>query len=170
LRRQVGLGKGCDSTERFHWIRHAIPFIPTGSFRLAQDGANDGTVDVGEAMVAAAVTVGQALVVESEAVEEGGVEIVDVDRVLHGLAPEIVGLPMDQASADAASGHPDGETLMVVVAAVVLAAVGGASEFASPEHEGVFEQPAGARSCSRAAAGRSSARAFLRSEFSRFRC
>jgi hypothetical protein len=39
-------------------------------------------VDVGEAEVAALGAVGEELVVEAEAVEEGGLDVVDVDGVL----------------------------------------------------------------------------------------
>ena len=94
-------------------------------------------------MVAAAVVVGKALMVESEAVKEGGVEVVDVDGVFDRLGTMVVGASMRIPSADAASGHPDSESLMVVVTTVVLAAVGGAAELASPEHEGVVEEAAG---------------------------
>ena len=51
---------------------------------LSHDGAEDATADVGEAMVAAFEAEGEELVIEAEEVEHGGVEIVDVARVLGG--------------------------------------------------------------------------------------
>ena len=94
-------------------------------------------------MVAAAVMVGEALVIEAQAVKEGGVEVVNVDGVFDRLGAMVVSASMRMPSAEAASGHPNRESLMIVVAAVVLAAVGGAAEFASPEHHGVVQEAAG---------------------------
>src|SRR6478609_7257979 len=51
---------------------------PSGRDDLAEDAA----VDVGEAVVAAAVAEGQALVVEAELVQDRGVDVVDRDGVL----------------------------------------------------------------------------------------
>ena len=86
---------------------------------------------------------GEAVVIHAEAVEDGGVEVADVDGVFDRLGAMVVGASMRMPSAEAASGHPDRESLMIVVAAVVLAAVGGAAEFASPEHHGVVQEAAG---------------------------
>ncbi len=75
--------------------------------------------------------------VETHQVQKGGVEVVNVDAVLHGLGPVIVGHAVSVAAADAAAGQPDGEGIGVVVAAGVFAfALGGrsAAEFA-PEKE-----------------------------------
>ena len=54
------------------------------------------TVDIGEPVVAAAVAVGEALVVEAHEVENRGVQVVDVDLVLHGVPAEVVGRTVDQ--------------------------------------------------------------------------
>src|SRR3954454_6411820 len=75
----------------------------------------------------------------------------DADLVLDGLEAELVGGAVDVAALDAAAGHPDGETVVVVVAAVHLAHVragggeldgGGAAELAAPDDQGVLEHPA----------------------------
>ena len=47
---------------------------------------------VGEAEVAALEAVGELGVVEAEQVQDGGVEVVDVDLVLDGVEAEFVGL------------------------------------------------------------------------------
>ena len=52
---------------------------------------DDAAVDVGQAEVAAGVAVGELRVVEAEQVQDGGVQVVDVDRVLDGLEAEFVG-------------------------------------------------------------------------------
>src|SRR4051794_9471307 len=86
--------------------------------------ADDATVDVGQAEVAAGVAVGEGLVVEAEQVEDRGVEVVDVDGVGHGLVAEVVGGAVDVAPLDASPGEPHGETVVIVVAPVHLAGVG----------------------------------------------
>ena len=115
------------------------------------DVVDDVAVDVGGAEVAAGVAEGEFFVIEAEEVEDGGVEVVDVDGVLHGGEAEVIGGTVDVAAFDTATGHPDGEAVVVVVAAFHDAFVGaglgefddgGAAEFAAPEDEGFIEQAA----------------------------
>ena len=102
-------------------------------------------VDVGEAEVAAGVVVGEAFVVEAQKVEDGGLEVVDVDFVLGDVEAEVVGLAVG-AGFGAAAGHQGGEGLGVVVAAGLTAEGGvgfdhgGAAEFAAPDDEGFVEE------------------------------
>ena len=63
--------------------------------------------DVGEAEVAAIKAVGDLEVVEAEEVEEGGVEVVDVDGVSGDAPADFVGLADDLPALDAAAGQPD---------------------------------------------------------------
>src|SRR5262245_9858223 len=81
--------------------------------------------------------------------EEGGVEVVDVDSVLDGLEAELVGGAVDGARFDTAAGEPHGEAPVVVVAAVDLAGVvagagqfddGGATKLAAPDDERLVEE------------------------------
>ncbi len=115
---------------------------------LGEDGLDDGAVDIGEAEVAALGAEGEALVVEAEAVEEGGLDIVDVDGVLDDIVAEFVGGAVDGAGLNAAAGHPHGEGFGVVVAAAGAAEGGvafdhgGAAEFAAPDDEGFVEEAA----------------------------
>ena len=46
------------------------------------------------------------LMVETEGVEDGGVEVVDADGVDDGFVAEVVRLPVGKAGFDAATGHP----------------------------------------------------------------
>lgn len=50
---------------------------------LGDDSVDDFAVDVGEAEIAAGVLVGEALVIEAEEVEDGGVQVVEVDLLVH---------------------------------------------------------------------------------------
>jgi hypothetical protein len=56
-----------------------------GGARSGQDFTNDISVHVGEAEVAALGSVGELGVIEAQRVEDGGVEVVDVDLVLDGV-------------------------------------------------------------------------------------
>ena len=117
---------------------------------LGEDVGDEFAVDVGEAEVAALVAEGEAFVVEAELVEDGGVEVVDVDTVFGDIEPEVVGFAVADAGFDAAAGHPHGEGVFVVVAAdadffaaAVLALFdGGAAEFGAPDDEGFIEEAA----------------------------
>ena len=83
--------------------------------------------------------------------QNGGVQIVEMDAVVDGFESEIVGGAVDVAAFDAAAGHPHGETVVVVVAAFAEPLVGAgrgqfdgrcAAEFAAPQDEGFVEQTA----------------------------
>ena len=67
----------------------------------------------------ALVLVGEAFVVDAEAVHHGGVEVVDLDGVLGDVVAEVVGFSVADAGFDASSGHPEGEAAGVVVASVI---------------------------------------------------
>ena len=82
-----------------------------------QDAVDDVAVDVGEAVIAALVVEREPFVVEAETVEDGGLEVVDVDRVFSDVESEVVGGTVGSAWADPAAGHPHGVGLGVVVAA-----------------------------------------------------
>ena len=83
--------------------------------------------------------------VEAEEMHDGGLQVVDVDLILHAGEAHLVGFAELEAAFDAASGHHDRKAVGVVVAAEDFAlgrsafAEGGAAEFAAPDDEGVFE-------------------------------
>ena len=79
---------------------------------------NHSPGDVGQAVVAAGVAVGETLVVEAEEVQDRRVEVVDVDFVLDGSEAELVGGSVGRASLHAGSGEPGGEAEMIVVSTI----------------------------------------------------
>ena len=101
----------------------------------------DHPLHVGQPHVAAGVAVGQALVVEPEQVEDRGVQIMHVHRVLDGLVAELVGPAIGDPRPGAPSGQPEGESLVVVVAAVGVLAVRRAAELPAPDHQRLVQQP-----------------------------
>ena len=85
--------------------------------------------------------------IDTQGVEHGRVEVVDVDRVFKNVVGEVVGFADGLAGFDAAAGEPKAVAAGMVVAAEAgfgdfALAVGGATEFAAPDNEGVVEEAA----------------------------
>ena len=104
-------------------------------------------MDVREAKVAALEAVGELLVIDPHAVQDGRVQIVDVDRVFGDIVTVVVGLAETETSLDSTAGHPDRITAAMMIAAIVFffnfsLAIDGAAKFAAPDNQGVFQQPA----------------------------
>src|SRR5687768_10192718 len=85
-------------------------------WRSGHDFFNDFAVNVGEAEVAARVTVGETLVIEAEQMENGGVEIVDVNRIFDCFEAEFVGGPVDCSPFDPTAREPNGKAVRIVIA------------------------------------------------------
>ena len=67
-------------------------FSPS-SLSSRQDVSDDVAVDVGQAVVTAAEAVGESLVVEAHEVQDGRVEVVNMDLLLGRVPAELVGRP-----------------------------------------------------------------------------
>ena len=106
-------------------------------------------MNVGEAEIAAGVTVRQSFVIESKQVKKRRVKIVNMDRIFDRFETEFVGRAVNVATFDAGAGHPRRESVVVVIAPVAFrdadagfGDLGGrrAAEFARAEHKGIVEQ------------------------------
>src|SRR5262245_49281568 len=131
------------------WPREAV-------FSTAQERSSSGTVasrqqladdlagDVRQAKVAALEAHSQAEMIQSQKMQDGGLQIVDVDAVLGGTEAEFVGGAESDAGLDAAAGQPHGKGLDVVIPADGFAALahGRAAELAAPDDERVVEEAA----------------------------
>lgn len=62
---------------------------------------------------------GEFFVVNTHQMQQGCLEVVDVDRVFGNVVAEVVGFSIGNAGFATASGHPDGEAAGRVVAAIV---------------------------------------------------
>ena len=95
-------------------------------------------------MVESLVFEGEALVIDAEAVEHSGCEVTDVYRVFGDVVTEVIGFTVHTATGNSASGEPHTEAAAVVVAARVnfSLAVYTASEFATPDDQGIVEHAA----------------------------
>src|SRR5882724_9707050 len=72
-------------------------------------------------------------------------EVVHVDAVLDGVVAVFIGCAVNETGFDAAAGEPHAETIRMMVAAdrsSCSLGSGCATEFATPQHEGILEHPA----------------------------
>src|SRR5262245_1240887 len=105
------------------------------------DLLDDFAVNVGQAIIAALEAVGQLFVIETEAVQNGRLQIVNVNRPVGNAETEIVGRPVGQARLDTAASEEHGVTVRVMIAAEVRAAGGAAlaerrsAKLAAPDHQ-----------------------------------
>ncbi len=99
---------------------------------------------VGESAFYAVVVKAEALVVEAEQVQDGGVEVVNRGDVFHRLVAELVGRAVAEAVLHAGSGEPRGEAGGVVIATARASSLesGHAAELGAPDDERVVEQTA----------------------------
>ena len=95
---------------------------------------------IGQAIIPAAVAVGQAFVIKAYLMQDRGVQVVDVDLVLDRVPAVFVGRSVDHASANASASHPHGEAEQMMLATVGPFGGGGATELAAPQDQRVFEQ------------------------------
>ena len=108
---------------------------------------NDVSVDVSQAIMASLKSVGEFLVVDAELVKDGGMEVVNTDRVFHNVVAVVIGLTVTHAATNSSARHPNGETSWVMVAAIAFVChfpltVDSPAEFSSPDDECLIEQAA----------------------------
>ena len=112
----------------------------------------------GELLVEPQMAVGEPLVIETEQVQDRGMEVADVHWVLDDVVGEVVGLAVDPSPLRAAAGHPHREAPWVVVAAVVVfgestLGIDGATKLTSPDYQRVVEEAASLQILDQAIAG-----------------
>src|SRR5439155_17519118 len=73
----------------------------------------------GQFYVEALEFVGKALVVDAELMQDGRLEVTNVDAVRHDVVGEIVSLAIDDTGLDAGSGHPDSEAAGMMVTSII---------------------------------------------------
>ena len=77
--------------------------------------------------------------------QDRGVQVMEIDRVLDGVVTVVIGTAVLDPSLDATSSHPESESPRVVVAAPSLRGHFGAratTELAAPDDERLVEQAA----------------------------
>ena len=96
---------------------------------------------IGQPEVAAGVAIGELLVIEAEQLQDRGVQIVDVHRFSTALKPNSSVAPVHVAAFHAAAGQPDGEAVVIVIAAVDFAGVASPASAIRPPACGRIRRP-----------------------------
>src|SRR5579875_367292 len=92
--------------------------------------------------LAAVVQQCELAVIESETVQDGSVDVVDMDAIFDGIKPDNVGGAVGDSAFDAAAGHPHGKAKRIVIAAVAAFAHRCPAKLASPYNQRRIEQAA----------------------------
>src|SRR6187551_566138 len=85
-----------------------------------KDALHKLAMHVREPELAALEFEGEALMIDSEKVHDGGLKVMHMNLVLHRAETEVVGLAVADAGFDATAGHPDGEAVRMMVTAPLL--------------------------------------------------
>ena len=75
-------------------------------------------VDIGQAKISSAETIGEFLVIESEQVLHGRPQIVNRADILHRIVAKFISGAVGRAALDAAAGQPDAESKGVMIATI----------------------------------------------------
>ncbi len=98
---------------------------------------------VGQTEVSTLEAVRELCVIEAEQVEDGRVEVVDVDAVGHGVETQFVGFTQSHPRLDPTAGQPHGKGIGVVVSAVITALHHRrAAKLATPDDQGILKHSA----------------------------
>ena len=104
----------------------------------SHDALDEFTGDASEADIEALELRGEAVMIDAEEGEDGGVKVMHADNVLDGTVAEFIGSPIGGAGFDAASGEKQTEAEDVMVAAGPLPH-GRATKLAAPDNERVLK-------------------------------
>ena len=100
---------------------------------------------VRQPFIASVMEIRQFLVIQTQQVQERGVQVVDVDFVLGGAQAHGIGRAIRQAPFDACPGQPETVAPGIVIAPFALFAHRHSPEFAAPDDQRVVEQTAAAQ-------------------------
>ena len=95
-------------------MRNAVIY----SVRSCQNALNWIARYISQPVVAARVAVGELFVIDAKQVQDRGLKIVDMDRILGYVEAKIVGSPMNMTMFDATAGQPYTEGVWMMVATV----------------------------------------------------
>ena len=113
---------------------------PIDFARSRQDVVDHVAVDVRQTKVTPRVAVRHFLVIDSVAVKDRRMEVMDMNPVLYRGQAEVVGRPVAEAGLHSTSGHEHGEAVVVVVPSLFSLGGGGPAELSTPDHQGLIQQ------------------------------
>ena len=99
-------------------------------------------MDVGQADVSSTVAVGEVGVIDTQQMEHVGMQVVHGQFVFNHPVAVFVGGAVNGPPFNASAGHPQAESLGIVIAAVGALGKWGASEFSTEDQEGALQKSA----------------------------
>ena len=100
--------------------------------------------DAGKPFFQAASSEVELLMMQSQQMQNGCVEIMNTDRVFNDSVPEFIGCTISSSAFDPAARHPGCESLHVMIAAGIavcrLLRCWRSAEFAPPDHQSRIQQ------------------------------
>ena len=125
--------------------RRAAEVVRSGKDLLC----HPGLLHPGETVIKALVLHGEPFVVQAEAVEDGGLEVVDMDGIAGNVVAQLVCLADDVPRLHAPARQPHGERKRMMIAALLARRVaathlvhGCSAKFTTPDHQGIVEKAA----------------------------
>jgi len=111
------------------------------SINLRENFLYHVAVDIGQAEITPGIAIGQSLVIESQQVKQGGVEIVHVDFVLDRFVPKLIGGTVGETGLQAIASQPGRKSSCIVIASgAIILSVGRATEFTAEPDDGILQQ------------------------------
>ncbi len=98
----------------------SLPTGADGGLRESESGENafhDLPIDVGEAEVAASIAIGELFVINTKEVQDGGMKVMHMDFLLHGVHAYFISGAIGETSAHPTTGEKGAEGRMMVVPA-----------------------------------------------------
>lgn len=90
-------------------------------FKLGDQLFNDlGWLNAGQSLVETLVLEGESLMIDSQQVQDRGVEVADVDRILNDVVGEVVRLSVNGPALGTTARHPHRKAAGMVVTAVIV--------------------------------------------------
>lgn len=73
----------------------------------------------GQTLLQALETVGKAFVVNAKAVQQSSVQIIHMTRLVNDVVTEVIRLPIDHATFNAATSHPHAKAARMMIATII---------------------------------------------------
>ena len=99
-------------------------------------------MDIGKAKVTAIESIGQSLMVDSTEVQNRGMKVVKMTRILHRPITKRIGFAIVNTTSHSTPREPSGEGVRIMVTTPASLGIGGSPKFTTTHHQGGIQQPA----------------------------
>ena len=118
--------------------------LELGKSVLSENVTDYFAVHVGQSKVATLIAVSQLLMIDSKQMKNGGLQVMDMDRILHDVHAVVIGPAITEPGLYPAAGQPVGKAIGVMIAPVIgtsqfALAINRTAEFTPPDHKSVFK-------------------------------